>query len=113
MRWSWRLGRFFGIDVFVHATFLILIGWVLLSHWLTGESLAAAVQGAGFILACLAVWCCTSMDTRSRRAGTASRPVTSPCCPLAESPAWRECPTSRCRNCGWPWLARQSTSSLP
>ncbi len=51
MRWSWRLGRFFGIDVFMHATFLILIGWVLLSHWLQGESLTAAVEGVGFILA--------------------------------------------------------------
>ncbi len=51
MRWSWKLGRFAGIDVFVHATFLILIGWVLLSHWLTGETLTAALEGMGFILA--------------------------------------------------------------
>lgn len=51
MRWSWKLGRFAGIDVFVHATFVILIGWVLLAHWLQGESLGAALQGAGFILA--------------------------------------------------------------
>jgi len=51
MRWSWKLGRFAGIDVFVHATFVVLIGWVLLSHWLQGESLGAALQGAGFILA--------------------------------------------------------------
>jgi Zn-dependent protease len=30
---------------------LILIGWVLLSHWLQGETLTAAVEGVGFILA--------------------------------------------------------------
>ena len=51
MRWSWKIGRFVGIDVFMHFTFLLLIGWVLLSHWLQGESLAAALEGVGFILA--------------------------------------------------------------
>ena len=28
MKWQWKLGRFAGIDVYVHATFLLLIGWV-------------------------------------------------------------------------------------
>ncbi len=51
MKWSWKLGRFLGIDVFMHFTFLLLIGWVLLSHWAAGESLAVAVEGVGFILA--------------------------------------------------------------
>ena len=51
MKWSWKLGRFLGIDVFMHFTFLLLIGWVLLSHWAAGESLAAALEGVGFILA--------------------------------------------------------------
>lgn len=51
MKWSWKLGRFAGIDVFMHATFLLLVGWVLLAHWLQGESLAAALEGLGFILA--------------------------------------------------------------
>jgi Zn-dependent protease/predicted transcriptional regulator len=51
MKWSWKLGRFAGIDVFMHVTFLLLIGWVALSHWIQGDSLAAAVEGTGFILA--------------------------------------------------------------
>jgi Zn-dependent protease/CBS domain-containing protein len=51
MRWSWKLGRFAGIDVFVHATFLLLIGWVALSYWLQQGSLAAALSGVLFILA--------------------------------------------------------------
>jgi len=51
MKWSWKLGRFLGIDVFMHFTFLLLIGWVLLSHWAAGESLEAAIEGVGFILA--------------------------------------------------------------
>ena len=28
MKWSTRIGRFAGIDVYVHATFLMLIAWV-------------------------------------------------------------------------------------
>ncbi len=33
MKWSWKLGRFAGIDVYMHATFLLLVGWVALIHW--------------------------------------------------------------------------------
>jgi Zn-dependent protease/predicted transcriptional regulator len=51
MKWSTRIGRFAGIDVYVHTTFLILIGWVALIHWQTGRSVAAAVEGVAFVLA--------------------------------------------------------------
>jgi len=51
MKWSWKLGRFAGIDVYMHATFLLLIGWIALSHWLQARSLAATLAGVGFILA--------------------------------------------------------------
>ncbi|MCZ7624804.1 MAG: hypothetical protein C3F12_11595 [Candidatus Methylomirabilota bacterium] len=51
MRWSWRLGEVAGIAVYVHVTFLLLVGWVAISHWLTERSVAAALAGGGFILA--------------------------------------------------------------
>src|SRR5512134_1508136 len=51
MRWQWKLGTFAGIDVFVHATFLLLIGWVGYSHWLEYESWAKVAEGIIFILA--------------------------------------------------------------
>lgn len=51
MRWSWRLGEVAGIAVYVHVTFLVLVGWVAVSHWLTERSVAAALAGSGFILA--------------------------------------------------------------
>ncbi len=54
MKWSWKLGRFAGIDVFVHATFFLLIGWIALSHWLQARSVAAAAAGVAFILALFA-----------------------------------------------------------
>ena len=33
MKWSWRIGRVAGIDVYMHATFLILLAWVGVSHY--------------------------------------------------------------------------------
>jgi Zn-dependent protease/CBS domain-containing protein len=51
MRWSWKLGEVAGIGIYMHATFLILIGWVALSHWNEAHSLSIAVAGVGFVLA--------------------------------------------------------------
>ena len=51
MRWQWKLGTFAGIDVFVHATFLLLIGWIGYSHWLQYGTFAKVIEGIVFILA--------------------------------------------------------------
>lgn len=50
MRWQWKLGTFAGIDVYVHATFLLLIGWIGYSHWLQYGTIAKVVDGILFIL---------------------------------------------------------------
>jgi Zn-dependent protease len=54
MKWSWKLLRFAGIDVYVHATFFILIAWIGLSFWLVEGSLVAVFSGIGFIMALFA-----------------------------------------------------------
>ena len=54
MKWSARIGTFAGIDVYVHATFLILLAWVAFAHWQMDHSVAAAVAGVGFVLALFA-----------------------------------------------------------
>lgn len=51
MKWSMRLGSLAGIDVYVHATFLILLLWIALSYWRSEQSLQAVAHGVGFILA--------------------------------------------------------------
>lgn len=51
MKWQWKLGRFAGIDVFIHATFLLIIGWVGYSHWLAHRDWIEVFKGIGFILA--------------------------------------------------------------
>lgn len=50
MKWQWKLGTFAGIDVFIHATFLLLIGWVGFSHWLENNNWLDVLSGIGFIL---------------------------------------------------------------
>lgn len=51
MKWSLKLGRYAGIDVYMHVTFLLLVGWVALMHWRQGQSISAAIAGVIFILA--------------------------------------------------------------
>jgi Zn-dependent protease/predicted transcriptional regulator len=54
MRWSWKIGRIAGIDVYVHATFLLLLLWVVVQHWIAGRSAQAVAGGVLFILALFA-----------------------------------------------------------
>ena len=51
MKWSTTIGRFAGIDVKVHATFLLLLVWVAVSHWRAAQSVEAVLAGLIFILA--------------------------------------------------------------
>lgn len=53
--WSWKLGRVAGIDVYMHGTFLILLAWVAVSHYLQRHDLADAGAGVVFILALFAI----------------------------------------------------------
>ncbi len=47
---STKIGRFGGIDVFIHPTFWLLIGWIFFAHLWTGEPTSAALSGVLFIL---------------------------------------------------------------
>jgi Zn-dependent protease len=51
MKWAIKIGRFAGIDVYMHVTFLLLVSWVALVYWRQGQSAAAALAGVAFILA--------------------------------------------------------------
>jgi Zn-dependent protease/predicted transcriptional regulator len=50
MTWSFRIGRFFGIDVFVHATFFLLLAWFVGTAYLQTRSAAVALDQLIFIL---------------------------------------------------------------
>ena len=48
MGWSLHLGRWLGIDVYLHFTFLLLLAFIGLSHGLVGRSFDAALGGVLF-----------------------------------------------------------------
>lgn len=50
MKWSFRFARIAGIDIAVHATFALLLGWVALTVWRTTQSADAVLQGLFFVL---------------------------------------------------------------
>lgn len=50
MRWSWRIGRLAGIGIYIHATFFLLILFILFANWQEGRSLATALSGVFFVL---------------------------------------------------------------
>ena len=51
MKWSWKIGTFAGIAVYIHTTFLLLLGWIAFSHWMQYQSLIPALTGVllGFV----------------------------------------------------------------
>ena len=78
MKWSWKLGEVAGIGIFVHWTFLILIGWIVLQHIQTGADLGTAVAG---VLLVFAVFTCVVLHElghalTARRYGIRTRDIT-------------------------------------
>lgn len=51
MKWSWKIGRLAGIDLRVHATFLILLAWLALVSYRASGTAIAALRGVLFTLA--------------------------------------------------------------
>lgn len=54
MKWSWKIARVAGIDVYMHTTFLLLVTWVAVSYWLAEQSLPLMLEGVLFLLALFA-----------------------------------------------------------
>lgn len=53
-KWSLYLGKFSGIKMYIHWSFLILIGWIFLIHARMGHGWQAGLLGVAFILALFA-----------------------------------------------------------
>lgn len=54
MRWSMKIAKLAGIDIFIHFTFFILVTWVAFIQWKLNGSIGAAFSGVVFILAIFA-----------------------------------------------------------
>ena len=77
MKWSWKIGEYAGIGVYIHATFLLIIGYFALTHWKAGGG-GAALSGVLFILA---LFVCIVLHEfghalTARRYGIATRDIT-------------------------------------
>tara|TARA_R110000868_G_scaffold83058_5_gene234704 strand:+ start:3354 stop:4436 length:1083 start_codon:yes stop_codon:yes gene_type:complete len=53
-KWTINIGSYFGIKVFIHWTFWIIIIWILLLHFKMGHGWAEGLKGILFILALFA-----------------------------------------------------------
>ena len=78
MKWSWRIARIAGIDLYVHVTFLILVGWVALSHYVARQSPADAFTGVAFIFSLFAIVVLHELGhaLTARRFGIPTRDIT-------------------------------------
>ena len=77
MSWSIRLGAFRGIDVYVHLTFLLLLGFLTVNAYLATRSVEAALIGGGFFLT---IFACVLLHEfghalMARRYGIATRDI--------------------------------------
>jgi Zn-dependent protease len=51
MKWSLKLGKLLGIDVYLHFTFLLLLAFLGFVYWSATQSVEAALRGVAFIVA--------------------------------------------------------------
>jgi Zn-dependent protease len=101
MKWSWKIGSFAGIDVFMHATFLLIIGWVGFSYWQQTGSLGGTLNGILFTLVLFACVVLHEFGHASLPGATVSRPATSLCTQSAALPGWSVCQINPSRSFGW------------
>jgi Zn-dependent protease len=78
MKWSLKLGRILGIDVYIHFTFLLLLGFVGLAAWMQDRTAGSAVAA---ILFWSALFLCVLLHEyghalTARKYGIATRDIT-------------------------------------
>ncbi len=54
VKWSWKVGKLLGIDLYVHSTFWFLLILVALMQWTSGQSVATTFAEESFVIALFA-----------------------------------------------------------
>jgi Zn-dependent protease len=77
-RWSWRLGSLAGVSIYIHATFVLLLAWIAMSHISAGHGLVMAGQGLLLIGSVFSVVVLHELGHAlvARRFGIATRDIT-------------------------------------
>src|SRR5207249_4324544 len=107
--WSWKLGRVAGIDVYMHGTFLILLAWVGVSHYLQCHHLADVGAGIVFVLALFAIVVLHELGHALTARHYGISPATSRPCQSVAWRAWSGSLMTRSRSCSSRSRARRST----
>jgi Zn-dependent protease/CBS domain-containing protein len=78
MRWSFKIGRIAGIDIYIHLTFLLFLGWLAFVYYARQQSVADVFWGIGFILAVFATVVLHELGhaLAARRYGIETRDIT-------------------------------------
>lgn len=80
LRWSLRLGSLLGVPVYIHWTFLLLVGWLMAGPLMSGspDAINAALRTGGFVMAIFACIVLHEMGhaLAARRYGIATRDIT-------------------------------------
>ena len=78
MKWSWRLGRVMGVELRLHATFLMLLAWLAIVDFRASGSIAGATMGVLFTLALFAAVLLHELGhaAAARRFGVPTRDIT-------------------------------------
>ena len=105
MKWSWRIGTIAGIGVYLHGTFLILLAWIVLVHFLNGNDWQDTIGGLLFVACLFGIIVLHELGHALTAGATASVHGTSRSCRSAAWPAWRGCRTIPRRSCWWRWPA--------
>jgi Zn-dependent protease len=109
MKWSIRVGKLLGIDVYLHFTFLLLLAFLAYVYWRATQEIGAALAGVGFFVALFACVLLHEMGhaLMARHYGIATHDIT--LLPIGGWRGSRRCPRNRCRSFGWRWRDRRST----
>ena len=78
MKWSLRIARVAGINLYVHATFLLIIVWVAVVSYAQARSASATVEAVAFVLALFGCIVLHELGhaLAARRYGIATRDIT-------------------------------------
>lgn len=76
--WSFRVGSLFGIGIHIHATFVLLLAWVAMSHVLKGRGVPEAAGGVALLLAVFTIVVLHELGhaLMARRFGIRTRDIT-------------------------------------
>ena len=92
MSWSWKLGRIAAIDVYVHFTFFLLLGWEALRDYQAHGDTAETISGLVFILILFGIVVLHELGHALAARSYGIVPGTSCSCRSAGWPDWRGCP---------------------